>query len=81
MTQSAQPGPGATDPAKTMGIVGLILAIFCAVVGLVVSIIAFVKSRNAGFTNIPALIGIVIGILACLGWGWGGATINSQVNR
>ena len=38
-------GPPAQDPGRTMGIVGLVLAIFCSLIGLVVSIIAFNKSK------------------------------------
>ena len=44
-----------------MGIVGLVLAIFCSLVGLIVSIIAFNKSKAAGFKNNIALAGIIVG--------------------
>ena len=44
-----------------MGIVGLVLAIFCNLIGLVVSIIAFNKSKEAGFKNNIALAGIIVG--------------------
>jgi len=44
-----------------MGIVGLVLAIFCNLIGLVVSIIAFNKSKQAGFKNNIALAGIIVG--------------------
>jgi len=54
-------GPPAQDPGRTMGIVGLILAIFCSLVGLIVSIIAFNKSKAAGFKNNIALAGIIVG--------------------
>ena len=54
-------GPPAQDPGRTMGIVGLVLAIFCNLIGLVVSIIAFNKSKQAGFKNNIALAGIVVG--------------------
>ena len=52
----ARPGPRSHD-----GIVGLILAIFCSLVGLIVSIIAFNKSKAAGFKNNIALAGIIVG--------------------
>jgi heme/copper-type cytochrome/quinol oxidase subunit 1 len=57
------PPPGATgeDPGRTMGIVGLILAIFCSLIGLVVSIIAYNRSKNAGYKNNIALAGIIVG--------------------
>ena len=54
-------GPPAQDPGRTMGIVGLVLAIFCSLVGMVVSIIAFNKSKQAGFKNNIALAGIIVG--------------------
>ncbi len=54
-------GPPAQDPGRTMGIVGLVLAIFCNLIGLVVSIIAFNKSKAAGFKNNIALAGIIVG--------------------
>ena len=54
-------GPPAQDPGRTMGIVGLVLAIFCNLIGLVVSIIAFNKSKQAGFKNNIARAGILVG--------------------
>jgi hypothetical protein len=55
------------DPARTLGVVGLVLAIFANVIGLVVSIVAFTKSKRAGFKNGAALAGIVIGAITTLG--------------
>jgi hypothetical protein len=59
----ATPQPAA-DPGNTLGIVGLILAIIpcTSTVGLVLSIVAMVISRRAGFSNGKALAGIIIGI-------------------
>ena len=51
----------ATDPARTLGIAGLVLSVFTSVVGLIVSIVAFRKSKRAGFKNGAALAGIVVG--------------------
>ena len=53
----------ATFPGKTLGIVGLILAIFFSLIGLIVSAVARSQSKKAGFKNTPATIGIVIGIV------------------
>ena len=61
-----QPVP-ATDPARTLGIAGLVLSIFTSVVGLIVSIVAFRKSKRAGFKNGAALAGIVVGAITTLG--------------
>jgi heme/copper-type cytochrome/quinol oxidase subunit 2 len=60
----ASPGgysPVAEDPGRTLGIVGLVLSIVANVIGLIISIIAFTKSKKAGFKNTPALAGIIIG--------------------
>jgi hypothetical protein len=59
----ATPQP-AVDPGNTLGIVGLILAIIpcTTTVGLVLSIVAFIISRRAGFQNSKALAGIIIGV-------------------
>lgn len=53
--------PVATDPGRTLGIVGLVLSFVAAVVGLVVSIVALRRSRRAGFRNRFALAGVVVG--------------------
>ncbi|WP_394249125.1 DUF4190 domain-containing protein [Arthrobacter pityocampae] len=53
----------AENPGKTLGIVGFILAILIAPVGLIISIVAFVKSRKAGMGNGFALAGIIIGAI------------------
>lgn len=58
--------PAATDPGRTLGIVGLVLSFFTALVGLVVSIVALRKSRRAGFKNGFALAGTIIGGLGTL---------------
>lgn len=64
MTQY-QPGPAAAPanvPGKTLGLVGLILAIIpcTAFVGLILSIVAFVQARGAGIRNNQALAGIIV---------------------
>jgi hypothetical protein len=59
--------PAAEDPGKTLGIVGLILSFFTALIGLIISAVALSKSRKAGFKNTPALVGIIIGALGTIG--------------
>ena len=61
----AVPPPAANDPGKTLGLVGMILAIIpCTYfIGLVLSIIAFVMSRRVGIRNPEALIGIIVGAI------------------
>jgi hypothetical protein len=60
----ATPQPAA-DPGNTLGIVGLILAIIpcSSTIGMVLSIVAYIISRRAGFQNSKALAGIIIGII------------------
>lgn len=59
MTQQAP--PGVDYPGKTLGVVGLIVAIFANLIGMIISIIAFNQSKKAGYKNTPALAGIIIG--------------------
>lgn len=66
MTASSAPmstAPVAEDPGKTLGTVGLVLAIIMSWIGLIVSIVAFRKSKSAGFNNGIAKAGIVVGII------------------
>lgn len=56
------PAPPGTDfPGKTLGIVGLILAFFTTIIGLIVSAVALNQSKKAGFKNTPALVGVILG--------------------
>lgn len=60
----AVPAPAGTDyPGKTMGIVGLILAILIPLIGLILSFVANSQSKKAGYKNGPAKAGIIIGII------------------
>jgi len=58
----------AVDPGRTLGIVGLVLSIVTSVPGLIVSIIAHRKSKKAGFNNVLAKVGIVIGAVFTALW-------------
>lgn len=55
------------DPGRTLAIAGLILAVFLNVIGLVVSIVARRKSKNAGFENGLATAGIIVGSITTMG--------------
>ncbi|OUM45623.1 DUF4190 domain-containing protein [Arthrobacter sedimenti] len=61
--QQGYQGQPAENPGRTLGIVGFILAILIAPVGLIISIVALVKSRRARMGNGFALAGIIIGAL------------------
>ena len=56
-------GPAGPLPGKTLGIVGLVLAIFCSLIGAVVSFIAYRQSAAAGWKNNVALAGIIVGVV------------------
>ncbi len=66
--QSGAPyGAPANDPGKTMGIIALVLPfVGFSLVGLVLGIIAKVKSKKAGFKNTPALIAIIVSIVVTI---------------
>jgi glucose uptake protein GlcU len=59
--------PQQQDPGKTLGIVGLVLSFFTALIGMIISIIAYRSSKKAGFKNGPALAGIIIGAVFTVG--------------
>ena len=57
------PAPTAADfPGKTLGIVGLVLAIVAPLVGIIVSAVALSQSKKDGFENKLAKIGLIVGI-------------------
>ena len=61
---SPTPAPTAADfPGKTLGIVGLVLAIVAPLVGIIVSAVALSQSKKAGFENKLAKIGLIVGIV------------------
>ena len=60
---TAAPVHTAEDPGKTLGIVGLVLAIVVPLVGIIVSAIALNTSKKAGFQNQLAKIGLIVGIV------------------
>ena len=62
--EATTPSPTAADfPGKTLGIVGLVLAIFMPVVGIIISAIALNQSKSAGYENKMAKIGVILGIV------------------
>jgi len=68
-TPAPAPAPAAApSDGKTLGIVGLILAFVFALAGLIVSLIARSQSKKAGVPNGPATAGIIISILALVGY-------------
>ncbi|WP_368498002.1 hypothetical protein [Herbiconiux sp. A18JL235] len=55
-------------PGRTLGIVGLVLAIVVPLVGVIVSAVAFSQSKKAGYPNTLARVGIIVGaVLTVLG--------------
>jgi hypothetical protein len=55
--------PQPQDPGKTLGIIGLVLSFFTALIGMIISIVAYRQSKKAGFKNTPALVGIIVGAI------------------
>ena len=62
--QDRNPG---RNPGKTLGILGLALAIPLAVLGLIFSILGLRKSKKAGQGNVLAWIGLVLSTLMIVG--------------
>jgi hypothetical protein len=58
----------ATYPGKTLGIVGLIVSFFFAIVGLILSAVALSQSKKAGYKNTPAKVGLILGIVFSVLW-------------
>ena len=48
---------------RELGVVGLVLAVVVAPLGLILSIVALLKSSKSGGKNVPALAGIVVSIV------------------
>ena len=62
----AAPQPAAADfPGKTLGLVGMILAIIPGTyfIGLILSIVAYVQSNKVGIKNQKAFVGIIVGAI------------------
>ena len=63
--QPGQYGAPAVDPGKTMSIIAIILPfIGLGLVGLILGIIAKIKSKKAGYKNTLALVAIIISAVA-----------------
>ena len=58
--QQDQPATDSQNPGKALGIAGFILAFIFPLVGLILSIVALVKSKKAGLRNGLALAGIIL---------------------
>jgi hypothetical protein len=63
-----QPAPAGDFPGKTLGIVGLVLAILAAPIGLIISVVANNQSKAAGYPNQLAKIGIIVGAILTALW-------------
>lgn len=59
--------PTGENPGKKLGLIGLILAFPFNVIGLIVSIVALRKSKKAGFKNLAAVWGIIVGLVGAIG--------------
>lgn len=64
----AYPAAPPAAPGSGLAVAGLILAILLPLIGLIISIVAFVKLRKANAPRGVALAGIIIGAVLTLGW-------------
>ncbi len=65
---TAGPGAPQENPGRTLGIVGLICSIILPIslIGLIISIVAMLKSKKARMSNGLALAGIIVGAVMTL---------------
>jgi hypothetical protein len=61
MASTVPAAPASTDPNKTFGIVALIVSIFFSLIGGILGIVAFTKSKRDGYKNNFALAAIIVG--------------------
>ncbi|PRB16014.1 DUF4190 domain-containing protein [Microbacterium sp. MYb62] len=64
----AYPQPTPTPPGRVLSIVGLVLAVLVAPVGLIISIVAAVKLSKAKEPKGLAIAGIIVGALITIFW-------------
>lgn len=62
-TPAPTPAPAAAAPSKGMTIAGVVFAFLIPLLGLILSIVALVQSKNAGQKNGLAIAGIIISIV------------------
>jgi len=60
---AAPVAPVAGDPNKTLGIVALVLSIVASIIGAIIGIVAYTKSKKAGYKNGFALAAIIVGFV------------------
>jgi uncharacterized membrane protein len=63
MASTVPAAPAATDPNKTFGIVALVVSIFFSLIGAILGIVAFTKSKREGYKNNFALAAIIVGFV------------------
>jgi hypothetical protein len=61
MASTVPAAPASTDPNKTFGIVALIVSIFFSLIGGILGIVAYTKSKKEGYKNKFALAAIIVG--------------------
>ncbi|GAA2231454.1 hypothetical protein N1031_07745 [Herbiconiux moechotypicola] len=60
-SELTRPAAGTDYPGKTLGIVGLVVAILAPLIGLIISAVAYTQSKRVGVKNSLAFIGIIVG--------------------
>ncbi|WP_150952511.1 DUF4190 domain-containing protein [Microbacterium testaceum] len=59
--QAVPPATTTSIPGRTLGIIALVVAFPANLIGLILGIVALVKSRKAGVRNGPAVAAIIVG--------------------
>lgn len=60
LAPTTAPGPSQEDPGRKLGIIGLVFAFLFPLAGIVISIMALVKSKKARAKNIYAILGLAL---------------------
>lgn len=60
--------PAGKDNTQLFGIIGIITAICCGLIGLIFGILSIMQARKWGNSPVLGWIAIVIGVLNIIGW-------------
>lgn len=51
------------DPGRVLGIVSIVASLALGLLGILLGVLAYRSSRDAGFSNTPAMIGMILGVV------------------
>lgn len=64
-----QPAPAAKDNTQLFGILGIVFALCCPLVGVVFAVLSHVQANKAGKPATLAIVGYVVAAVSIVGWG------------